>query len=247
MRWSGPDPAALHRLPPAPPHHGHTCIPSFVHGDVYHNFVTGFQVGPGCRPSTSWPCWPSGCTSTTASGACCRRSASATRATTGCGTPSPPLVTARGRGRQHLDPGRGAGRLRGGGAARGGGSALADGAERSNVPDGPLEKKWDKHRFEMKLVNPANKRKYNVIVVGTGLAGAVGRRLPGRAGLQRRWLLLPGQPAARPLHRRPGRHQRRQELPERRRQRLPPVLRHREGRRLPRARGQRLPPGRRSA
>lgn len=43
---------------------------------------------------------------------------------------------------------------------------------RANVPDGPIEKKWDKHRFEMKLVNPANKRKYSVIVVGTGLAGA---------------------------------------------------------------------------
>jgi succinate dehydrogenase / fumarate reductase flavoprotein subunit len=43
---------------------------------------------------------------------------------------------------------------------------------RANVPDGPVEKKWDKHRFEMKLVNPANKRKYNVIVVGSGLAGA---------------------------------------------------------------------------
>jgi len=43
---------------------------------------------------------------------------------------------------------------------------------KSNIPDGPLEKKWDQHRFEMKLVNPANKRKYNVIVVGSGLAGA---------------------------------------------------------------------------
>jgi succinate dehydrogenase / fumarate reductase flavoprotein subunit len=43
---------------------------------------------------------------------------------------------------------------------------------RSNIPEGPVEKKWDKHRFDMKLVNPANKRKYNVIVVGTGLAGA---------------------------------------------------------------------------
>jgi len=43
---------------------------------------------------------------------------------------------------------------------------------RSNVPDGPVEKKWDKHRFDMKLVNPANKRKYNLIVVGSGLAGA---------------------------------------------------------------------------
>src|SRR5450432_23948 len=42
----------------------------------------------------------------------------------------------------------------------------------SKVPDGPLEKKWDKHRFDMKLVNPANKRKYSVIVVGTGLAAA---------------------------------------------------------------------------
>ncbi|HEU0108068.1 MAG TPA: fumarate reductase/succinate dehydrogenase flavoprotein subunit, partial [Vicinamibacteria bacterium] len=42
----------------------------------------------------------------------------------------------------------------------------------SKVPDGPIEKKWDQHRFQMKLVNPANKRKYNVIVVGSGLAGA---------------------------------------------------------------------------
>lgn len=41
----------------------------------------------------------------------------------------------------------------------------------SRVPDGPLQEKWDKHRFNMKLVNPANKRKYSVIVVGTGLAG----------------------------------------------------------------------------
>ncbi|MGD8353989.1 MAG: fumarate reductase/succinate dehydrogenase flavoprotein subunit [Pseudomonadota bacterium] len=39
-------------------------------------------------------------------------------------------------------------------------------------PTGPLEKTWDRHRFEMKLVNPANKRKYKVLVVGTGLAGA---------------------------------------------------------------------------
>jgi succinate dehydrogenase / fumarate reductase flavoprotein subunit len=43
---------------------------------------------------------------------------------------------------------------------------------RPNVPDGPIEKKWEKHRFDMKLVNPANKRKYEVIVVGSGLAGA---------------------------------------------------------------------------
>jgi succinate dehydrogenase / fumarate reductase flavoprotein subunit len=41
----------------------------------------------------------------------------------------------------------------------------------SKVPSGPLAEKWDRHRFEMKLVNPANKRKYRVLVVGTGLAG----------------------------------------------------------------------------
>ena len=41
----------------------------------------------------------------------------------------------------------------------------------SKVPSGPLEKKWEKHRFDLKLVNPANKRKFTVIVVGTGLAG----------------------------------------------------------------------------
>lgn len=42
----------------------------------------------------------------------------------------------------------------------------------SRVPDGPLQEKWDRHRFNLKLVNPANKRRFNVIVVGTGLAGS---------------------------------------------------------------------------
>jgi succinate dehydrogenase / fumarate reductase flavoprotein subunit len=42
----------------------------------------------------------------------------------------------------------------------------------SKVPSGPIAEKWTKHKFNMKLVNPANKRKYEVIVVGTGLAGA---------------------------------------------------------------------------
>ncbi len=41
----------------------------------------------------------------------------------------------------------------------------------SKVPEGPLEDKWENHKFNMKLVNPANKRKYKVIVVGSGLAG----------------------------------------------------------------------------
>ena len=42
----------------------------------------------------------------------------------------------------------------------------------ARIPSGPLGQKWDRHRFELKLVNPANKRKYDVIVVGSGLAGA---------------------------------------------------------------------------
>ena len=41
----------------------------------------------------------------------------------------------------------------------------------AKIPGGPLADKWDRHQFELKLVNPANKRKFNVIVVGTGLAG----------------------------------------------------------------------------
>jgi succinate dehydrogenase / fumarate reductase, flavoprotein subunit len=42
----------------------------------------------------------------------------------------------------------------------------------SKIPEGPIEKKWSNHRFNMKLVNPSSRRKYSVIVVGTGLAGA---------------------------------------------------------------------------
>ena len=42
----------------------------------------------------------------------------------------------------------------------------------SKIPGGSIEEKWTKHKFELKLVNPANKRKFTVIVVGTGLAGA---------------------------------------------------------------------------
>ncbi|KYF52955.1 succinate dehydrogenase [Sorangium cellulosum] len=41
----------------------------------------------------------------------------------------------------------------------------------AKIPEGPIEKKWDQHRFNLKLVNPANKRKYTILVVGTGLAG----------------------------------------------------------------------------
>ncbi len=52
----------------------------------------------------------------------------------------------------------------------------------SRVPDGPLQQKWDKHIFDMKLVNPANKRKFSVIVVGTGLAGGAAAASLGELG-----------------------------------------------------------------
>lgn len=50
------------------------------------------------------------------------------------------------------------------------------------IPSGPVQEKWDRHRFEMKLVNPANKRKYRVIVVGTGLAGGAAAATMGELG-----------------------------------------------------------------
>ncbi|HEX6896879.1 MAG TPA: fumarate reductase/succinate dehydrogenase flavoprotein subunit, partial [Bryobacteraceae bacterium] len=52
----------------------------------------------------------------------------------------------------------------------------------SRVPSGPIEKLWDQARFEMKLVNPANKRKHTVIVVGSGLAGASAAATLGELG-----------------------------------------------------------------
>src|SRR5688572_22588372 len=42
----------------------------------------------------------------------------------------------------------------------------------AKIPEGPIQDKWDRHRFELKLVNPANKRRYTIIMVGSGLAGA---------------------------------------------------------------------------
>src|ERR1700689_2816449 len=52
----------------------------------------------------------------------------------------------------------------------------------SNIPSGPIEKKWEKARFEMKLVNPANRRKHTIIIVGSGLAGASAAASLGQQG-----------------------------------------------------------------
>jgi succinate dehydrogenase / fumarate reductase, flavoprotein subunit len=52
----------------------------------------------------------------------------------------------------------------------------------SKIPTGPIEDAWDDHRFSLKLVNPANKRKFQIIIVGTGLAGAAAAATLGELG-----------------------------------------------------------------
>ncbi|MCI5064679.1 FAD-binding protein, partial [bacterium] len=61
---------------------------------------------------------------------------------------------------------------------------ISDNGLHSQIPEGPIGEKWDNHRFSVKLVNPANKRKYSVIVVGTGLAGASAAASFGELGYQ---------------------------------------------------------------
>ncbi|WP_017596369.1 fumarate reductase/succinate dehydrogenase flavoprotein subunit [Nocardiopsis potens] len=60
------------------------------------------------------------------------------------------------------------------------GAPIAD----TKAPDGPINERWDKRRFSAKLVNPANRRKLSVIIVGTGLAGASAAATMGEAGYQ---------------------------------------------------------------
>src|SRR6476660_5275283 len=60
------------------------------------------------------------------------------------------------------------------------GSPLVD----AKAPSGPIESRWDKRKFEAALVNPANRRKLTVIIVGTGLAGGAAAATLGEAGYQ---------------------------------------------------------------
>ena len=53
---------------------------------------------------------------------------------------------------------------------------------KSNAPTAPIEQAWDKHKFDLKLINPANKRKFNIIVVGSGLAGGAAAASLGELG-----------------------------------------------------------------
>jgi succinate dehydrogenase / fumarate reductase flavoprotein subunit len=54
----------------------------------------------------------------------------------------------------------------------------------ARIPEGPIEQKWDRHRFDLRLVNPANKRKHRIIVVGTGLAGGAAAASLGELGYE---------------------------------------------------------------
>ena len=96
----------------------------------------------------------------------------------------------------------------------------------SKVPSGDIAQKWDKHRFEMKLVNPANKRKFRVIVVGSDLP--VRPQVQPWLSLATTWTVSATKtPSTRSLDCGPGRYQRSQELSKRRRQRISTLLRYR--------------------
>ena len=103
----------------------------------------------------------------------------------------------------------------------------------AKIPSGPVQDKWDKHKFDLKLVNPANKRKYEVIVVGSGLAGASAAASLAEMGYNVKCFCY--QDSSRRAHSiaAQGGINAAKNYPERRRQHLAVVLRHRQRRRLP--------------
>ncbi len=86
----------------------------------------------------------------------------------------------------------------------------------SKIPEGPVAEKWTNYKAHQKLVNPANKRRLDIIVVGTGLAGASAAASLGEMGFKVFNFCIQDSPRQRTLHRRTGRYQCGQELPERR-------------------------------
>ena len=80
------------------------------------------------------------------------------------------------------------------------------------IPSGPIEKKWEQCRFEMKLVNPANRRKHSIIIVGAGLAGAAAAATLGQQGYEVHCFSLHDTPAPGSFDCSARRHQCRKEL-----------------------------------
>ncbi len=114
----------------------------------------------------------------------------------------------------------------------------------SKIPEGPLADKWTQLHRQPEAGEPGqqaqvqdHRRRHRT---GRGVGGGHARR----ARLQRRGVHVPRLATPSALDRRAGRHQRREELPGRRRQHPPAVLRHGQGRRLPRSRGQHVSPRR---
>src|SRR5258708_35371622 len=62
------------------------------------------------------------------------------------------------------------------------------------IPPGPIEQKWDRCRFDMKLVNPANRRRHTILVVGSGLAGAAAAAPLGQQGYRVHCFSFPDPP-----------------------------------------------------
>ena len=114
----------------------------------------------------------------------------------------------------------------------------------SGAPTGPIEKSWDKHKFDMKLVNPNNKRKFEVIVVGTGLAGASAAASLAQLGYKVKVFTFHDSPRRAHSIAAQGGINAAKNYKNDGDCDLPALLRHREGRRLPGPRGQRVPPGR---
>ena len=154
--------------------------PHFQQGNVYGNVVASFQVhsGSGVLHHRDGAAVPASVSRAVEHVSIARDRASALDAIVaqrrGCAGDAD-------RGRKHFDTSGG----------DGGVGEIAMQLD-ARVPLGEIEKLWDQARFEMKLVNPANKRKHTIIVVGSGLAGASAAATLGRARLQRQVLLLSG-------------------------------------------------------
>ena len=98
----------------------------------------------------------------------------------------------------------------------------------SKIPAGPLAEKWSRHKAAISVVSPANKRKLEIIVVGTGLGGASAAASLAELGYNVKAFCYQDSPRrAIPLP--PRGDQCRQELPERQRLDIPALLRHRQG------------------
>ena len=114
----------------------------------------------------------------------------------------------------------------------------------TKAPGGPIDERWETRKFEARLVNPANRRKLSIIIVGTGLAGASAAATLGEAGYNVKSFCYQDSPRRAHSIAAQGGINAAKNYKERRRLRPPALLRHRQGRRLPLARVQRLPAGR---